>query len=42
MKDTIRRTASEDLQMTLTLRYVLLWLDSILKGDEKSWVSFLK
>jgi len=24
------------LQMTLTLRYVLLWLDSILKGDEKS------
>ena len=33
-------TISEDLQMTLTLRYVLLWLDSILKGDEKSWASF--
>ena len=27
-------------QMTLTLRYVLVWLDSILKGDEKSWASF--
>lgn len=33
-------TISEDLQMTLTLRYVLLWLNSILKGDEKSWTSF--
>jgi len=33
-------TISEDLQMTLTLRYVLLWLDSIMKGDEKSWTSF--
>jgi hypothetical protein len=33
-------TISEDLQMTLTLQYVLLWLDSIMKGDEKSWTSF--
>ena len=33
-------TIPENLQMTLTLRYVLLWLDSILKGDEKSWTSF--
>jgi predicted dienelactone hydrolase len=33
-------TISEDLQMTLTLRYVLLWLNSIMKGDERSWTSF--
>jgi len=33
-------TISEDLQMTLTLQYVLLWLDSIIKGDERSWTSF--
>ena len=33
-------TISEDLQMTMTLRYVLLWLDSILKGDGNSWASF--
>ena len=33
-------TISEDLQRALTLRYVLLWLDSILKGNGNSRASF--
>ncbi len=31
---------TDDLQMKITLKYLDLWLDSILKGDEKTWISF--